>query len=304
MSTRVRTVATPLTSQRTIGYLLFQDCQAPSHRCSGRGGPKKLTPHVQELTPVDESLLERGDELARIESALAEARAGRGTFVVIEGSAGIGKTALLAAVRAEAEDSGMRVLRSRGTELERDFAFGVVRQLFEPALAEASELERADWLQSAAGVAGGLLGLPGACPADRLPASGVDPSFAILHGLYWLCANLAAAGPLCLVVDDAHWADAPSLRYLAFLLTRLEELDAALVLATRPREAGTDAELVATLSTDPSADVIRLPPLTSVAVAQLVESELAGAPDAVFIDACLRATRGTPFLMRVLVEAL
>ena len=89
---------------------------------------------------------------------------------------------------------------------------------------------------------------------DGPPSSGVDPSFAILHGLYWLCANLAAAGPLCLVVDDAHWADAPSLRYLAFLLTRLEELDAALVVATRPPEAGTDAELLATVTTDPSAE--------------------------------------------------
>ncbi len=50
---------------------------------------------------------------------------------------------------------------------------------------------------------------------DAAPSSGVDPSFAILHGLYWLCANLTAVGPLCLVVDDAHWADARSLRYLA-----------------------------------------------------------------------------------------
>ena len=153
-------------------------------------------------------------------------------------------------------------------------------------------------------MAAGLLGLPGAPPADGPPSSAVDPSFAILHGLYWLCANLAAAGPLCLVVDDAHWADAASLRYLAFLLTRLEELDAALVVATRPREAGTDAELLATVTTDPSADVIRLPPLTRAAVAQLVEARLAGVPDPVFVDACLRATRGTPFLVRVLVEAL
>ena len=108
--------------------------------------------------------------------------------------------------------------------------------------------------RAAAGVAAGLLGLPGAPPAEGPSASGVDPSFAILHGLYWLCANLAAAGPLCVVVDDAHWADAPSLRYLAFLLTRLEELDVALVVATRPCEAGTDAELLATVTTDPSAD--------------------------------------------------
>src|SRR5437762_8377859 len=249
-------------------------------------------------------LLERNDELARIESALADARTGRGRFVVVEGPAGIGKTALLAAARTAATEGGMHVLRARGTQLERNFAFGVVRQLFERPLVEASELERADLLQGAAGVAAGLLGLPGAPAADRPPSSGVDPSFAILHGLYWLCANLAAAGPLCLIVDDAHWADAPSLRYLAFLLTRLEELDAALVLATRPREAGTDAELLAAVTSDPSADVIRLAPLTRAAVAQLVESRLAELPDPVFVDACLRTTRGMPFLMRLLVEAL
>jgi DNA-binding CsgD family transcriptional regulator len=249
-------------------------------------------------------LLERSEELARIGSALAEARSGHGRFVVVEGPAGIGKTALLAAARTAAAEEGMRVLRSRGTELERDFAFGVVRQLFEPPLAEASELERAELLEGAAGVAAGVLGLPGAPPADGPPASGVHPSFAVLHGLYWLCANLTAVGPLCLVVDDAHWADAASLRYLAFLLTRLEELDASLVVATRPREEGTDAELLAAVTTDPAADVIHLPPLTRAAVAELVESRLAGVPDPAFVDACLRATRGTPFLLRVLVEAL
>ena len=192
-------------------------------------------------------LLERSEELARIEAALAEARTGRGRFVVIEGPAGIGKTALLAAARTAAAEGGMRVLRSRGTELERDFAFGVVRQLFEPPLA------RRIGARARRSAAGAPPAWRPACSgsrahpaADGPPSPGVDPSFAILHGLYWLCANLAAAGPLCLVVDDAHWADAPSLRYLAFLLTRLEELDVALVVATRPREAGTDAELLAT----------------------------------------------------------
>jgi DNA-binding CsgD family transcriptional regulator len=259
---------------------------------------------ARERTAAGEPLLERGLELARIEAALAEARTGSGRFLVIEGPAGIGKTALLTATRRVAAEGGMRVLRSRGTELERDFAFGVVRQLFEAPLAEASELERGDLLQAGAGVAARLLAFPGAPPAEAPLSSGVDPSFAILHGLYWLCANLAGAGPLCVIVDDAHWADAPSLRYLAFLLTRLEELDIALVLATRPREAGTDAELLATMTTDPSAEVIRLPPLTSAAVAQLVESRLGRVPDPVFVEACLAATRGMPFLMRELVEAL
>jgi DNA-binding CsgD family transcriptional regulator/tetratricopeptide (TPR) repeat protein len=259
-----------------------------------------------KVAAATEPLLERNDELARIESALAEARTGHGRFLVIEGPAGIGKTALVGAARAAAAEGGMRVLRSRATEMESNFAFGVVRQLFEPPLAEASELERADLLQGAAGAAAGLLGLPGA-PAPPAPgpsSSGVDPSFAIFHGLYWLCANLAAVGPLCLVVDDAHWADAASLRYLAFLLTRLEELDAALVVATRPREASSDAELLTAVTTDPSAEVIRLAPLTRTAVIQLLEAGLGRAPDPDVVETCLRVTRGTPFLVRELVTAV
>jgi DNA-binding CsgD family transcriptional regulator len=179
-----------------------------------------------------------------------------------------------------------------------------VRQLFEPPLAEATELERADLVQAAAGVAAGLLGFPGSPAVDAASSSGVDPSFAILHGLYWLCANLAADSPLCLVVDDAQWADAPSLRYLAFLLTRLDELHVALIVATRPREPGADDELLATVTSDPSAELIRLRPLTRTAVAELVESRLGGVPDPLFVEACLHTTRGTPFLMRVLLEAL
>ena len=248
-------------------------------------------------------LLERSAQLERIEAALTGARAGHGAFVVLEGPAGIGKTALLTAARAAAADGGMRVLRARGTELERDFPFGVVRQLFETPLVDATVPERGDLLDPAAGAAAAILGFPGVRPDDGPPWSGVDPSFAVLHGLYWLCANLAATRPLCVVVDDAHLADAASLRYLAFLLTRLEELSAALILATRPQE-GTDAELLLTLTTDASANVILVPPLTRTAVAKLVESRLGGASDLAFIDACLHATRGTPFLMRVLVEAL
>ncbi len=36
----------------------------------------------------------------------------------------------------------------------------------------------------------------------------------MLHGLYWLAANFASRTPTLLVVDDLHWADEPSLRWL------------------------------------------------------------------------------------------
>ena len=238
------------------------------------------------------ALLERSEELARIESALADARTGRGRFVVVEGPAGIGKTALLAAARTAAAESGMRVLRSRATEMETRLR---LRSRAAAVRAAAGRGIGARARRSAASrcrCGGRPARAPGRTACGSQPSSGVDPSFAILHGLYWLCANLAAAGPLCLVVDDAHWADAASLRYLAFLLTRLEELDVALVVATRPREAGTDAELLTTLTTDPSADVIRLAPLTRAAVAQLLEARARRAPDPAVVDTCLRVTRG------------
>jgi len=62
-------------------------------------------------------------------------------------------------------------------------------------------------------------------------------------------------------------------------LAGLEERGVGLVVATRPHEAGTDAELLATVTSDPAAEVLRLPPLTRAAVAELVESRLTGIPD-------------------------
>ncbi len=77
-----------------------------------------------------------------------------------------------------------------------------------------------------------------------------------------------------------------------------------LIVAARPRESGADAGLLAALATDPLAEIVRLSPLTREAVGQLIEAGLGEAPEPTFLDACLRATRGTPFLMRELVAAL
>src|SRR5262249_40906569 len=71
-------------------------------------------------------LLERESELAAVRSGV-----GRGRLLVVEGGVGLGKTAILDAASAAARRSGRLVLGARGSELERDFAFGVVRQLFE-----------------------------------------------------------------------------------------------------------------------------------------------------------------------------
>ena len=254
--------------------------------------------------PGVDLLLEREYELRCIDAAIAAAREGSGRSVVIEGPAGIGKSAVLAAARIAGEDGATRFLRARGAELERDFAFGVVRQLFEPLLHEASAAERADLLQGPARLAARVLGLPGALEDGEAPAAAPDASFAVLHGLYWLCANLAASQLVVLSVDDAHWADASSLRFLAFLMPRLQELRIALIVATRPEADVEEAHLLATLTADPHADVVQPAPLSVAAVRRLVEARLGAAPDEAFTAACHRATGGVPFLVRELVEAV
>src|SRR5690348_8252032 len=107
---------------------------------------------------MDERLLERERELAALDRLLAGARAGRGGVALIEGPAGIGKTRLLAEARERASD--MTVLSARCSELERDFSFGAVRQLFEPRARDADE--RARVLAGAAAAAEGVLGAPDA----------------------------------------------------------------------------------------------------------------------------------------------
>src|SRR5919201_1615380 len=104
------------------------------------------------MTTVTETpqLLGREADLAAIAEIVAAVSAGTGSVLVIEGPAGIGKTSLVAEARRLARASGLHVLGARGGELEHDFAFGVVRQLFEPALNAAGDAERAEWLSGAA----------------------------------------------------------------------------------------------------------------------------------------------------------
>ena len=164
-------------------------------------------------------LLEREAQVAALRSLADAAGSGGGRFVVIEGSAGIGKTRLLAEARAIAGSAGMRVLAARGGEFEGGFAYGIVRQLFEPLLASASPDLRAQLLSGPAGLIEPLFG------ASRLAApedASAERSFALLHGLYWLAANVAFQQPTLFAIDDLHWADTPSLRWLVYLTRRLE----------------------------------------------------------------------------------
>ena len=221
---------------------------------------------------------------------------------MVEGPAGIGKTRLVLAAGRHGRELGLTTLSARGSELERDFAYGLVRQLFEAPLVAASPPERAELLAGAAGHAASAVRRRGG--ADDAAGALLDPSFAILHGLYWLCANLGRRSPLLLCVDDVHWADQASLRFLHYLGRRLQELPIAVVAATRPARSADGSPLLAALAADPSAEVLELAPLSERAVAELMRLAFGTEVEPAFAAACHEVTGGVPFLVRELVRAI
>jgi DNA-binding CsgD family transcriptional regulator len=242
-------------------------------------------------------LLERDGELAALRAFVGAAN-GSGRLLAIEGPPGIGKTALIAEAKTLGQQAGMQVFAGRGSELERSFPYGVVRQLFEPFLASLPAADRTELLAGAASLAAPLFD-----PAQFAAAPSTDSSLAMLHGLYWLAANAAARRPLLLTVDDLHWSDLPSLRWLAYLLPRLHGLDLSLVVGLRPEEPGEDPALVGQIVSDPLATAIRPAPLGTEAAAGLLRQTLLDAEDR-FCAACREETGGNPLLLRELAQSI
>ncbi len=215
---------------------------------------------------------------------------------MLEGRAGMGKSSLLAEVRRRAGAAGLATCSARGSELENEFAFGVVRQLFEPAIAALSAEERAQVFEGAGALAEPVLDIRGEAAAGG--------QFAALHGLYWLAANLAARAPLLLAADDVHWADAASLRWLSYLLNRLEGLPMLVAIATRPAPPGSQDEELAVILAHPAVRILTAGPLQEDSVAALTRTTLGADPDPGFTAACLRATAGNPLGVSELLREL
>ncbi len=251
---------------------------------------RSLPPERATSAPA---LLERDAELAALDELVAGAADGRGRLVLIEGPAGIGKSGLLAGLRVRAGDE-LRVLTARASELEREFAFGVVRQLLEADVAERRAVALAGAAAPAAAVFEAEPGADGESGA----------SFAALHGLYWLALNLAAERPLLLAVDDLHWCDRPSLRFLAYLARRLDGAPVLVASTLRSNEPPTDPALLGEIAGDPATLSLRPGPLSATAVTDLVRERLGAGADPAFCGACHEATGGNPLLLRQLLRAL
>lgn len=258
--------------------------------------PKEIPDLLRARTGV--GLVEREAELAVVERLLEESSDRCGGLLVLEGPAGIGKTELLQAVHMRAREARMWTLRARAGEFERNFSYGVVRQLYEPLMASVSADERSRLLAGAAALAAPLFKL-----GEGGQLAGGDPAHGTLHGLFWLTANAAERAPLLISVDDLHWSDVPSLRFLLYLVRRVEGLAALVVVTIRTGEGEADSPILDDLRSDSTATVLALEPLSPAGISALVRGRLESDPAAEFSGAVRSWTGGNPLLIRQLLTA-
>ncbi|MFF0013191.1 ATP-binding protein [Streptomyces sp. NPDC005374] len=213
-----------------------------------------------EAEPGTRAVIGRDEELRVLRGLLADAAAGRGGALLIHGTAGVGKSALLRSIGAEGTERAFKVLSAAGVETELWLPFAALQLLLQPA-------------------ADGIGKLPSphrAALVDAFSATQAEPHvFRVALAVLELLADAAEGQPLLLLVDDLQWVDSPSRDVLGFVSRRTRDLPVLIVAASR---------LPAPDSYAPSAQPeLHLRPLGRSAAAELLD---AGAPG---LSAPLRA---------------
>jgi DNA-binding CsgD family transcriptional regulator len=235
-------------------------------------------PHDQRsIGPGATSLRDRQDERAVLDRLLEGARARQGGVLVVQGEAGIGKTALLDYAIESAPD--LRTLRAVGVESEAEFAFAALHQLCGPLLDRLERLPgpQRDALKTTFGLSAG-----------RVP----DRLFVALAAL-GLLSEAAEECPLLCVVDDAQWLDSASAQALVFVARRLLAEPVAMLFAAR----------------EPGAELQGLPELAvqglpAKEARELLRSVIPGRLDVRVADQIVAETRGNPLALIELPRGL
>ncbi|MFF3460688.1 ATP-binding protein [Streptomyces sp. NPDC002730] len=219
------------------------------------------------MSAVAAKLIGRSAELDRLGTLMEVAASGRGQAALIEGEAGVGKTALLNAAAAYARNMGMRVRRCSAHELERSPSARAIRSCLLPTDTTHTHLK--DLLP------------PGRVPTGEQTLTGPT-------GLLTEVDELASQGPLALLIDDLQWADDAALFALSDLVQSLTDLPLLLVAAGRVLPGAAPAQRLRKMLLT-RAGLLHLKPLPQAAVRRLA-------------DNMLEATPG-PHLLRLLDEA-
>ncbi len=194
-------------------------------------GTERHRPESLDREATSDRIIGRREELQALARFIDAVPAG-GYALLLEGEAGIGKTALWQEGMAAARRSGVGVLAARAGQAETGIAFAAVGDMFASSLDET--LPRLPSVQRRALEIALLLREPDGPPPDvRL----------LGLALVSVVKALARERPLLLALDDVQWIDASSAEILAFMLRRLEGQHVGVLATVRGRPVRAPLEL-------------------------------------------------------------
>ncbi|MFC4950420.1 ATP-binding protein [Pseudonocardia sp. GCM10023141] len=243
----------------------------------------------------DTALIGRDAELAAAERALTAAAAGHSATLLLTGPAGVGKSALLAAITASATRRGFRIGHGMSAPVEGSWPYApVVEALADlcrshPGLLDGLAVRYREEIDRA--LAGAELAWTGEGTHQRLFVAAAE-----------LVRLASATTPLLLTIDDVHDADDASLRLLHYIARSTRDRHICITITHRPAPlAGTLAETRRSLLDRHGATEVALGPLDSAGVAALVRRHVEE-PDAGLLEQIATLGRGIPFAVAELAR--
>ncbi|HEX6524712.1 MAG TPA: AAA family ATPase [Streptosporangiaceae bacterium] len=231
----------------------------------------------------DIPVFHREQEMAAVAEELARAQQGQPAVLVIAGGHGMGKTTLLQAALDQVRATAV-ILHARCHEAERDFPFGVVRQLFDTMTSVAENGPAGSLTAGFAGPGGG----------------GQEQD---LHSLYQATRSLASSKSVIIAVDDFNYADAASAKWFSYIARRLDGLPVSLILAGDTDYPG-GAQIADELRPLPYFRAVNPRPLCGKCGESLVATIFSRPVDIEFAAACHQLACGNPLVLLELCRRL
>ncbi|MBW3662328.1 MAG: AAA family ATPase [Actinobacteria bacterium] len=235
------------------------------------------------------TLVGRDEVIGRIRRRLDRVLGVTGQAIVIEGPAGIGKTAVADRLIDAAAERGFAVQRGTARQLETDLPFAPLAEAL--ALDPRSDDERRARLgQLLRGDGGAGLG-------------GHQRRWRIIDDIVDLLDKRARDAALLLLIEDVHWADVDTATVLARVARSLDDLPIALIVTSRPEPRPDHIGALLSVFDAVGALDVKLGPLTPTEVAELTAT-VVGAPPTATLAAILDRAGGNPLYVLELLEAL
>ena len=277
-----------------------------------RGARVPLPGAIEAAT--QRKLFGRDEDVQVLRQALAGARTGRRRGVLVAGEPGIGKTTLVAHAARESYSRGAIVLYGRCDE-----DLPIPYRPFAEALEHLVQHASPELLERQAHHHGAVLArlVPELAkrvdaPAGALGTAEADP-YMLFSAAASLLADASRDAPVMLVLDDLHWADAPTIPLLRYLLTAGPDMSLAIVAAYRDSEMPPGhplEDLLTDLAREAAVSRIELEGLSEQAMIDVTQSRARQRLDADGVDLARilhREASGNPFfaieLLRHLIES-